>query len=135
MTPLCRRMGCLSWNWFPRQKANSKKPRVSASVTLSDKTKHLPSEDMSHAEAKQKKTLSNNYIKCGKLFVGYSKINCITNYTTTGKYGKLINCSAWWRWMSAHVVPFNNLLATVFSKKYNSLKKSRVLCNWCVLIL
>ncbi len=84
---------------------------------------------------KKKKTLSNNNIKCGKLLIGYSKINCITNYTTTGKYCKLINCSAWWRLMSptAPVVPFSNLLATVFFKKHNSLKKSRVRCNWCVL--
>ncbi len=82
-----------------------------------------------------KKTLLNNNIKCGKLLIGYSTINWITNYTTTGKYCKLINCSAWWRLMSptAPVVPFSNLLATVFFKKHNSLKKSRVGCNWCVL--
>ncbi len=57
-------------------------------------------------------------IKCGKLFVGYSTINWITNYTTTGNYCKSINCSAWWRVMSptAHVVPFSNLLATVFNQ-------------------
>ncbi len=79
--------------------------------------------------------MANNNIKCGKLLIFYSKINCITNYTTTGKYCKLINCSAWWRLMSptAPVVPFSNLLATVFFKKHNSLKKSRVGCNWCVL--
>ncbi len=83
----------------------------------------------------KKKTLSNNNIKCGKLFVGYSTINWITNCTTTGKYCTLINCSAWWRLMSqtAPVVPFSNLLATVFFKKRNSLKKSRVGSNWCVL--
>ncbi len=68
------------------------------------------------------------------IFIGYSKINCTINYTWTGKYCKLINCSAWWRLMSptASVVPFSNLLATVF-KKHNSLKKSWVWCNWCVL--
>ncbi len=46
-------------------------------------------------------------------------MNRITNYTTTGKYCKLINCLAWWRWMSptATVVPFSNLLATIFLKK------------------
>ncbi len=38
--------------------------------------------------------LSNNNIKCGELFIGYSKINCITNYTITVKYCKLINCLA-----------------------------------------
>ncbi len=66
---------------------------------------------------------------------GYSTINCITNYTTIGKYCKLINCLAWWRLMSpiAPVVPFSILLATVFFKKHNSFKKSRVGCNWCVL--
>ncbi len=92
---------------------------------------------MLHFGAKQTKTttLSNNNIKCGKLFVGYFKINCITNYTTTGKYCKLINCSAWWRWMSptAPVVPFSNSLATVIFKKRTSLKKSRVGFNWFVL--
>ncbi len=31
------------------------------------------------------------------------------------------------------VVPFSNLLAIVFFKKRNSLKKSREGCNWCVL--
>ncbi len=63
------------------------------------------------------------------------KMNCITIYTTTGKYCKLINCLAWWRWMSltVPVVSFSNLLATVFFKKCNSLKKSWVWCNWCVL--
>ncbi len=45
-------------------------------------------------QKKQKKYLIDNYIKCGKLFIGYSKINGITNYTTTGKYCKLINCLA-----------------------------------------
>ncbi len=77
---------------------------------------------------------SNNNIKCGKLLIVYSEMNCITNYTTTGKYCKLINFLAWWCWMSptAPVDPFSNLLATVF-KKRNSLKKSRVWCNWCVL--
>ncbi len=81
-----------------------------------------------------KRTLSNNNIKCGKLFIGYSTINWITNYTTTGKYCKLINCSAWWRLMfpTAPVVPFSNWLATVFFKKHNS-KKSWVWCYWCVL--
>ncbi len=44
---------------------------------------------MSHFGAKQKKTLSNNNIKRGKLFVGYYTINWITKYTTTGKYCKL----------------------------------------------
>ncbi len=34
---------------------------------------------------------------------------------------------------TAPVVPFSNLLATVFFKKLNSLKKSRVGYNWCVL--
>ncbi len=66
----------------------------------------------------KQKQLSNNNIKWGKLFIGYSKMNRITNYTT-GKYCKLINCLAWWRWMSptAPVVPFSNLLATIFFKK------------------
>ncbi len=53
---------------------------VSASV--SDKLEHFPSEDLSHFGAKKK---SNNNIKCGKLFVGYSTVNPIINYTTTGK--------------------------------------------------
>ncbi len=39
----------------------------------------------------KKKTLSNNNVKCRKRFIGYSKINCVTNYTTTVKYCKLIN--------------------------------------------
>ncbi len=35
-----------------------------------------------------------------------------------------VNCLAWWRWMSptAPVVPFSNLLATVFFKKRNRKK-------------
>ncbi len=92
---------------------------------------------VSHSGTKQKKkkTLSNNNIKPDKLFIGYSTINCITNDTTTGKYCKLINYLAWWRWMSptAPVVPFSNLLATIFFKKCNILKKSQVWINWCVL--
>ncbi len=65
---------------------------------------------MCSISGQSKKTLSNNNIKCGKLFIGYSIINWITNYTTIGKYCKLINCSAWWRLMSptAPVVPFSN---------------------------
>ncbi len=39
-----------------------------------------------------KKTLSKNNIKCGKLLIVYSTINCTINYTTIGKYCKLINC-------------------------------------------
>ncbi len=34
---------------------------------------------------------------------------------------------------TAPVVPFSNLLATVFFKKRNSFKKPRVWFNWCVL--
>ncbi len=106
------------------------------SLRISDKTSMFPPKTCVAFQDKVKKTtLSNNNIKCGELFIGYSKINCITNYTTTEKYCKLINCLAWWRWMSptAPVVPFSNLLATVFFKKNYSLKKSRVWCNWCVL--
>ncbi len=81
---------------------------------------------------RKKKTLLNNNIKCGKLFIYYYEMNWIKNYTTNEKYCKLINCLAWWRWMSptAPVVPFSNLLANVLFKKRNSLKKSWV---WCVL--
>ncbi len=62
---------------------------------------HLPSEDLLHFRAKQKKLLSNNNIKCGKLFIGSSTINYITNYTTTGKYCKLIKGSVCWGWIRA----------------------------------
>ncbi len=59
-------------------------------------------------------------------------------HTTNGKYCKLINVqfNARWRLMSptAPVVPFSNLLATVFKKRNSFLKrKSREWCNWCVL--
>ncbi len=67
-------------------------PRVSASVR--DKTSMFHPKPCVAFRDKTKKTLSNNNIKCGKLFIGYSKMNCITNYTTTGKYCKLINCLA-----------------------------------------
>ncbi len=76
-----------------------------------------------------KKTLSNNKIKCGKLLIGYS-----TNYATIEKYCKLINCSARWRLMTAPVVPFSNLLATVFLRNI-TVKKSRVCCNWCAYVV
>ncbi len=67
---------------------------VSASV--SDKTSmfHPKPCVAFRGKAKKTKTLWNNNIKCGKLFVGYSKMNCITNYTTTGKYCILINSLA-----------------------------------------
>ncbi len=64
---------------------------VSASVTLCDKTSIRR---LVAFRGKISLTLSNNNIKCGKLFIGYSKMNCIRNYTTTGKYCKLINCLA-----------------------------------------
>ncbi len=94
---------------------------------------------LSHFGTKQKNIINNIVEQQYKMRqTGYSKMNWITNYTTTGKYCKLVNCLAWWRWMSptAPVVPFSNLLANVFFKKRflrNSLKKSRVWCNWCVL--
>ncbi len=35
--------------------------------------------------------------------------------------------------LTARVVPFSNVLATVFFTKRDSLKKTQVGCNWCVL--
>ncbi len=36
---------------------------------------------------KNNNTFSNNNLKCGKLFIGYSKINCIINYTIDKLFG------------------------------------------------
>ncbi len=68
-----------------------------------------------HFGGEQKKA-SNNNIKCGKRLIGYSTINCTTNYTTTEKYCKC--CKKLSGVMAFNVSDsaciFNNLLATFF---------------------
>ncbi len=68
--------------------------RTRVSVSISDKTSIFHPKTCVTFRGKAKKTLSHNNIKCGKLFVSYSKMNCIfissLFYTTTGKYCTLI---------------------------------------------
>ncbi len=63
------------------------------SISGSNKTSILHPKNC-FISGQSKKILSNNNIKCSKPLIGYSKIKCSINYTTIGKYCKLINGSA-----------------------------------------